>query len=83
VRFRTIDEARVVLRMTDGRVGPGGETSRVGLSRPLAVHPNQMWRGVYDVKDMEESGGGRGGEACLEDEWGGLVFGFGAGEEER
>jgi hypothetical protein len=39
--------------MLDGRVGPGGETLHVVLSRPLAVHPNQMWRWVYRVEDME------------------------------
>jgi len=33
------------------------------------------------VEDMEKNGGGEGGEACLEDEWGGFGFGFGTGEE--
>ena len=40
-----------------------------------------MWRCVRAVKDMENSGGGEGEEACFEDEWGG--FGFGTGEEEQ
>lgn len=83
LRFRTIDGARAALRTLDGRVGPGGETLRVGLSRPPVVHPNQMWRWVYKVEDTEISGGAGGGkgEACLEDGWEGL--GFGTGEEER
>ena len=62
--------------MLDGRVGPGGETLHVGLSRPPAVHLNQMWWWVYKVEDMEKSsGGGEEGEACLEDEWEGLGLG--------
>jgi hypothetical protein len=36
-----INDARMALRMLDGRVlvGSGGETLYVGLSRPPAVHP--------------------------------------------
>jgi len=34
----------------------------VELSRPQAVHPNRMWRWVYDVEDKESHGGG--GEKC-------------------
>jgi hypothetical protein len=69
LRFRTVDNVRAALRMLDGRVGPSGETLHVGLSRPPAVHPNQMWRWVYGVEgDMEKSGDGEEGEACLEDE---------------
>ena len=67
--------------MLDGRVGPGGETLHVGLSRPPAVHPNQMWLWVHEVEEMEKSGGDKGGEACLEDGWEGL--GFGTGKEEQ
>jgi hypothetical protein len=40
-----------------------------------------MWQWIHEVENMEKSGGGEGGEACLEDEWGGL--GFGTGEEEQ
>ena len=80
LRFKTIDDARAALHMLDGRVGPGGETLHVGLSRPSVVHPNQLWRWAYEVEDMEKRGGGEG-EACLEDAWGGL--GFGTGEEEQ
>ena len=56
LRFKTIDDARVALRMLDGRVGPGGEALHMELSRPPAVHPNQMWRWVYEVEDMEKRG---------------------------
>ena len=35
------------------------------------------------MEDAQKSGGDKGGEACLEDEWGGLGFGFGMGEEEQ
>jgi hypothetical protein len=66
-----IDNARAALRMPDGRLGPGGEMLHVGLSRPPAVHITQVWQWVYDVEDMEKSGGGQGGEARLEDELGG------------
>jgi hypothetical protein len=82
LRFGTTDDARMALRMLNGRVGPGGEILHVRLSRPPVVHPNQMWQWVYEAEeDIEKSGGGgEGGEACPEDEWGGL--GFGTGEEE-
>jgi hypothetical protein len=51
--------ARAALRMLHGRVGPGGETLYVGLLSLRAVHPNQMWRWVYDVvEDVEKSCGG-------------------------
>ena len=53
----------------------------MGLSRLPAVHPSQMWHCVRTVKDMKNSGGGEGEEACFEGEWGG--FGFGTGEEEK
>src|SRR6266567_7754294 len=76
IRYMTTDQARVAFCMLDGRVGPGGKTLHVGLSRPLAVHPIQMWRWVDKVDEIEKSGGGEG-EGCLEDEWGGLKFGFG------
>ena len=70
--------------MLDGRVGPGGETLHVGLSRAPAVHPNQMWGWAYNVQDMANSGSGEGGERCLEDEWGGLGFRTGKeGEDGR
>jgi hypothetical protein len=39
------------------------------------------WRWIYEVEEMEKSGGGEESEACLEDEWGGLDFG--TGEEEQ
>jgi hypothetical protein len=45
LQFGTIDDAHTALRMLDGRVGPGGETLQVGLSRAPAVHPNRMWGG--------------------------------------
>jgi len=76
----TTDQARVAFCMLDGQVGPSGKTLHVGLSHPLAVHPIQMWRWVDKVDEIEKSGGGEG-EGCLEDEWGGLGFGFGTGEE--
>ncbi len=75
LRFRTVDDAHVALRMLDGRVGPGGEVMRMGLSRPPLVHLARMWQWAYKVQDMG------GGEACLEDEWEGL--GFGTGKEEQ
>jgi hypothetical protein len=80
LQFSTRGDARTALH---GRVGPGGERLRVRLSRPPVVHPNQMWLWVHEVEEMEKSGGGEGGEACLEDEWEGLGFGFGTGEEEQ
>lgn len=61
LRFRTINKARVALHILDGWVGPlGYETLHVGLSRPLAVHPNRIWGKAVVV---------RGAEAFLEDEW--------------
>lgn len=66
--------------MLTGRVGPGGETLDLRLSRFPAVHPNQLWRWVQEVEDMEKSGGGEGEDACLKYEWEGL--GFGTGKEE-
>jgi hypothetical protein len=40
------------------------------------------YRGEYKVQDIKKSGGNEeGGEACLEDEWGGL--GFGTRKEEQ
>jgi hypothetical protein len=39
-----------------------------------------MWRWTHEAEDIEKSGGDEG-EACLEDEWGGL--GLGTGEEEQ
>lgn len=83
LQFGTTDDARTTLRMLNGRAEPGGETLHLELSRPPAVHPNQMWRWVYEVEDMEKSGGGEGGEASLEDEWGRFGFGFGNGKEEQ
>ena len=63
LQYRKRDDARTALRMLDGRlqgrVGPSGETLYVGLSHPPAVHLNQTRRWVYDVEDMEKSGGGR------------------------
>ncbi len=82
LQFGTIDDARTALRMLDGRVGPGGETLQVGLSRAPVVHPNRMWGWVYKVEDMANSGSGEGGEGCLEDSWGGLGFGTGKEEED-
>jgi hypothetical protein len=81
LRFRAVDDARAALRMLDRPVRPGGETLHMGLSRAPAVHPNEMWRWVYEVEDVEKSGGGEG-EACLEDEWGGLGFVTGEVEED-
>jgi hypothetical protein len=75
------DDARAALRILDGRVGSGGETLHVGLSRPPAAHPKRMWRWIYEVEETEKNGGGEEGETCLEDEWGGLDFG--TGEEEQ
>ena len=82
LQLRTIDDARKALRMLDGRVGPGGETLHAGLTRPSMVHANQMWRWIHAVEDMEKRASGEG-EAFLEDEWGGLGFRFGTGEEEQ
>lgn len=48
--------------MLDGRVGPGGENLRVGLSRPLAVYLNQMRGWIHEMEDMEKTGGGEGEE---------------------
>ena len=79
LRFKKLNDAHVALRMLDGRLGPGGETLYVGLSRLPVVDLNQMWGWIRKVGDMEKSGGGEGGDACLEDEWGGL--GFGTGKE--
>jgi hypothetical protein len=81
LQFSTRGEARAAFRMLDGRVGPGGETLHLRLSRLPVVHPNQMWMWVHKVEEMEKRGGGEGGEACLESEWEGL--GFGTGEEEQ
>lgn len=57
--------------MLDGRVGPGGETLYVRLSRPPAVIQIRCGGGymVYGVGGMEKSGGGGEGEVWLEDEW--------------
>ena len=65
--------------MLDGRAGPGGVTLHLGLSRSPVVHPDQMLRWI----DMEKNAGGKGGEARLEDEWGGLGFASGMSEEQR
>ena len=77
IRFKTIDDARVGLRMLDGRMGPGGETLSVRLSRAPAVDPNEMWRWVCETEVMEEHGGSEGGVELLSDEWEGLGFGTG------
>jgi hypothetical protein len=42
LQFGTTDDARTTLRMLNGRAEPGGETLHLELSRPPAVHPNQM-----------------------------------------
>lgn len=78
LRFRTIDDARVALRMLHGRVGLRGETLHVGLTRLPVVGLQQMWRWRHEViQHKENSRGGEGGEACLESQWGGLGFGTG------
>ena len=60
--------------MLNGRVGPGGETLSVRLSRIPAVDTNEVWRWVCEMEVMEEHGGSEGREELLEDEWEGLVF---------
>jgi hypothetical protein len=72
LQFETIDDARTALGMLDGRVGPGGETLHVGLSRLPAVHPNRLWQWA----DGEEQG-------AYSEEDGRRVLGLGTGEEER
>jgi hypothetical protein len=54
LQFKTIDDARAAFRMLDERVGPGGETLHVGLSRPPVVHPNQMWQWVREAVVVRE-----------------------------
>ena len=38
----------------DRRVGAARETLRVGLSRPLAAHPNRIWDIQYEVEGMKK-----------------------------
>jgi hypothetical protein len=85
LRFRTIADTRAVLHMLDGWVGPGGRWRDVacGIVAPAGGASNSDGRWVYEVEEMEKSGGGEEGEACLEEEWGGLGFRFGTGEEEQ
>ena len=57
---------RKALRMLEGRVGRGGQTLHMGLSRMPAVELGRMWRWIHEVED---NGGDERGKACLEDEW--------------
>ena len=61
--------------MLDGRVGPGGETLHVKLSRPTAVRPKRLWQWFREAEEAENSGDREEGEARLEEAWG--WFGFG------
>jgi hypothetical protein len=74
LRFRTMDDARTAFHKLNGRMGPGGETLHMVMTRPPAVDPNQMWGWANEVEEMRKSGGGEGGEACLEHGWEGLGF---------
>jgi hypothetical protein len=53
LQLPSIDEARAALRKLDGRMGPGGETLQVTLSRLPALPLAQLWRSM-DVEEEEE-----------------------------
>ena len=53
LRLGTIDDARRSLRVLHGRAGPGRETLHLGLTRLPVVHPNLLWRWVYEMQERE------------------------------
>ncbi|KAI0255621.1 hypothetical protein BJV78DRAFT_688802 [Lactifluus subvellereus] len=75
LHLQSIDDARAALRKLDGRLGPGGETLQLALSRLPALHPNRLWRWVYVEEELKRQREEDKEEAYFEDEWEGLGFG--------
>jgi hypothetical protein len=76
LQLPSIDEARAALRKLDGRMGPGGETLQVTLSRLPALPLAQLWRSM----GVEEEEPKRQEEEEEEEMWAGPL-GFATGDE--